>query len=100
MNQASEWWKSAKDKRDDKGKQKKKSQAHAAITEDSTDSGSESCALLHEDPKCSVDWNNTLASTIDRNATLFTLPFLLDSGTTSHCSPHHEDFFQMTPIPA
>ena len=55
VNQAPEWWKSAKDKRDDKGKQKKKSQVHAAITEDSTDSGSQSCSLLHEDPKCSID---------------------------------------------
>ena len=100
VGQAPEWWKSARDRRDgQKGKQKRKGQAHAAIAEDSSDSGSESCALLSESPECSVDWNNMLAPTTNSNITPFTPPYFFDSGATSHCSLYHEDFSQLTSIP-
>ena len=100
MGQALEWWKSARDRRDgQKGKQKRKGQAHAAIAKDSLDSGSKSCALLSESPECSVNWNNMLAPMTDSNTTPFTPPYLFDSGATSHCSLYHEDFAQLTSIP-
>ena len=100
VGQALEWWKLARDRRDgQKGKQKRKGQAHAAIAEDSSDSGSKSCALLSESPECSVDWNNMQAPTTDSYTTPFTPPYLFDSGATSHCSPYREDFSQLTSIP-
>ena len=98
--QAPDWWKSIKDKKDGwKGSKKKKDQAHAAITSDSSDSRSESCALLHEPLICFLDWKNILASTADVTAAAFIPPYLLDSGATSHCSPYHEDFSDLKKIP-
>ena len=100
VGQALEWWKLARDRKDgQKGKQMRKGQAHAAIAKNSSDSGSESCALLSDSPECSVDWTNMLAPMTNSNTTSFTPPYLLNSGATSHCSPYHEDFIQLTSIP-
>ena len=50
--------------------------------------------LSHPDsPIFSTDWNNMLK----HHTAHPLLPF--DSGTTSHCSPYHEDFAHLTSIP-
>ena len=101
MDRAPDWWKMAKEKQNSqKGKKKKKEQAHTTVTEDSSDSGSDSCAFLHDVPTCSINWTNTIASKIDVTFAAFTPPYLLDSGATSHCSPYHEDFSDLKTIPA
>ena len=80
VGQAPEWWKLARDRKDgQKGKQMRKGQAHAAIAKNSSDSGSESCALLSDSPECSIDWTNMLAPTTNSNTTSFTPPYLLNS---------------------
>jgi Pol polyprotein, beta-barrel domain/gag-polypeptide of LTR copia-type len=100
---APDWWKTAKEKqRKGTGKTKKeKEHAHAAISEvSSSDSGSESCAILQDSPPLlssdhsSVDWDNIIASATDP------FPYYFDSGATSHCSPNQNDFYTLHPIPA
>ena len=83
-----------------KGKKKKEEQTHTAVTEDSSDSGSDSCVFLHDVLTCSINWTNTIASKMDITAPAITPPYLLDSGATSHCSPYHEDFSDLKTISA
>ena len=101
MDKAPYWWKMAKEKQNgQKGKKKKKEQAYAAVTEDTSNSGSNSCAFLYDFLTCSINWTNTIASKMDITAAAFIPPYLLDSGTTSHCSPYCEDFSDLKTIPA
>ena len=81
-----DWWKNLKEK-----KKSKKEQAHAAITEATDDSGSESCALLHDHSADPYDWNIAAIAS--------PTPYLFDSGATSHCSPYREDFSDLRMIP-
>ena len=83
----------------------KHEKANPAVDDNSTDSGSESCAFLHDfsiclanlqEPSFSVDWND---SSLDIIAAASHLPYFFDSGATSHCSPDQADFSMLRPIP-
>lgn len=80
-------------------RKEEKEQAHAAVTKESSDSSSDSCAFLHDIPECSIDWNDIMASTTNVNAVASTPLYLLDSGATSHCSQYCKDFSDIITIP-
>jgi hypothetical protein len=74
----------------------------SCITISSTDGG-----------KCSIKWNSSttrlacitpadispILTTEYVNVATPNDPFYVDSGTTSHCLPHHSDFLKLNPIP-
>ena len=102
VGKAPTWWIEMKEnRRKDQGNKKKKERAHVATSETVSNSGSESCSILqdihqHDHPSpidCSVNWNQVIASAVD------SLPYYLDSGATSHCSPNRDDFSDIRSIP-
>jgi hypothetical protein len=78
--------------------------------------GDISCvAVNHTDmrEKCSIEWNSSTTRNVSVTPTDICLilaieyvniatpedPFYIDSGATSHCSPHCADFLELIPIP-
>ena len=83
---ALEWFKNAKAKKNSSGeKTNKYEKANAAMDNDSTNSGSESCALRHDlyvcltevqQHSCSIDWNDSLPQADIIAVTTLRLPYL------------------------
>ena len=106
---APDWFRNAKAKKNGSGEtQRKQEKANAAVDDNSADSGSESCAFLHDisictagiqGPFCSVDWNNSPPQTDIIAAATSQLYYFFDLGATSHCSPDHADFSVLHLIP-
>ena len=82
-------------------KPKKPEKNNAVVDDNSTDSGWESCAFLHDlsifladiqEPSCSIDWNDSSPQTDIIAAAASHHPYLFDSDTTSHCPPDKPTF--------
>jgi hypothetical protein len=67
--------------------------------------GDISCMAVEIEDKCSIEWNQDTTRNAPPNAAeeqasivIPKDPFYIDSGTTSHCSPHKLDFTELKSI--